>query len=96
MKKQNFIKKVNEYGFDKAMSDLYEESNCITDYDCLKGYIIECIEKDNNHLALHLLKGIYNSKGNSNWYYYIYSEGTMCTPDCLNTIEDVVALDLFE
>jgi hypothetical protein len=96
MKKQDFIKKVRKYGFDEAMGELYDELDCITDYDQLKDYIIDCIKRDDNHLALHLLNSIYNSDGNSNWYYYEFSEGTMCTPVCLNTIKDVEDLGLFE
>ena len=75
--------------FDKAMELLYEECNELTDYEALKKYIIKNINDDNNMLALHLLSAIYNSDGDSDWYYYDYTAGTLCTPVCLNNVDDV-------
>lgn len=80
-----------EQGFDSAMEELYENSDVITTYKMLKSYIIECLEDDNNMLALHILEGVYNSEGDSYWYYYDYTAGTTCTPRCLNDIDDVEA-----
>lgn len=40
-------------------------------------------------LALHIWNAVYNSDGDSEWYYYDYTAGTTCTPVCLNTVEDV-------
>lgn len=96
MTKKYFLKNLKKIGFDKIMSKLYEESQLITDYDSLKNYIIDCINNDNNMLALHLLTSVYNSKGNSIWYYYDYTAGTYCTPICLNSKEDVENVFNFE
>lgn len=75
--------------FDKAMEQLYENSNEITTYEILKDFIIHNLNEDNNHLALHILSAIYNSDGDSDWYYYDYTAGTLCTPVCLNDVDDV-------
>lgn len=85
MTKENF----ESMDFDKAMELLYEECNELTDYEALKKYIIKNINDDNNMLALHLLSAIYNSDGDSDWYYYDYTAGTLCTPVCLNNVDDV-------
>lgn len=75
--------------FNEAMEELYDQSNVLTTYEMLKECIIQQIQNDNNMWALHLLEAIYNSEGNSNWYYYDYTAGTTCTPVCLNNVEDV-------
>lgn len=75
--------------FNEAMEELYDQSNVLTTYEMLKECIIQQIQDDSNMLALHLLEAIYNSEGNSNWYYYDYTAGTLCTPVCLNNVEDV-------
>lgn len=85
MTKENF----ESMDFDKAMELLYEECNELTDYETLKKYIIKNINDDSNMLALHLLSAIYNSDGDSDWYYYDYTAGTLCTPVCLNNVDDV-------
>ena len=85
MTKENF----ESMDFDKAMELLYEECNELTDNEALKKYIIKNINDDNNMLALHLLSAIYNSDGDSDWYYYDYTAGTLCTPVCLNNVDDV-------
>lgn len=85
MTKENF----ESMDFDKAMELLYEECNELTDYEALKKYIIKNINDDSNMLALHLLSAIYNSDGDSDWYYYDYTAGTLCTPVCLNNVDDV-------
>lgn len=95
MTAKEFEEMVEKHGFDNAMKALYEECDLITDYDTLISFVISSIKKDNNMLALHVLNAIYNSEGDSNWYYYDYSEGTLCTPICLNTIEDVLSLGIF-
>lgn len=80
-----------EQGFDSAMEELYGNSDVVTTYEMLKSYIIKCLQDDNNMLALHILESVYNSEGDSCWYYYDYTAGTTCTPRCLNDIEDVEA-----
>lgn len=82
-------KEFESMNFDEAMEILYEESDMVTDYEMLKEYIIKNIQEDSNMLALHLLEAIYNSEGDSDWYYYDYTAGTTCTPVCLNDVDDV-------
>ena len=89
MKRSEFEKIMKESSFDDAMEQLYEEKDCVTTYEILKDFIIKCINKDNNWWALFVLNAVYNSKGDSDWYYYDYCAGITCTPQCLNDIEDV-------
>lgn len=89
MKKKEFLKLVKEEGFGPAMRVLNETAYGLTDYETLKSYVINEIEEDNNMLALHIWNAVYNSEGDSEWYYYDYTAGTTCTPVCLNTVEDV-------
>ena len=89
MKKSEFEKIEEEASFDDAMDQLYGENNCVTTYEALKGFVIQNIEEDCNMLALHIWNAVYNSEGDSDWYYYDYCAGTTCTPRCLNCIEDV-------
>ena len=89
MKRREFEKISEESSFDDAMELLYKERDTVTTYEALKCFVIQNIEKDNNMLALHIWNAVYNSKGDSDWYYYDYCAGTFCTPQCLNNIEDV-------
>lgn len=89
MKRSEFKKIAEESSFDDAMQQLWDEKNCVTTYTTLKCFVIQKINEDNNMLALHILNAVYNSKGDSDWYYYDYCAGTTCTPRCLNDIEDV-------
>ena len=89
MNRRTFKKIERESGFAEAISALSEECKEITHYDFLKERIIQCINEDNNGLALHLLSAIWNSEGDSDWYAYNYTEGTLSTPKCLNSYEDV-------
>lgn len=91
MKRSEFKKIAEESSFNDAMALLYEESDTvtITFYEALKCFVIQKIEEDNNMLALHIWNAVYNSKGNSDWYYYDYCAGTTCTPQQLNNIDDV-------
>lgn len=75
--------------FDEAMEQICKNSNEITTYEILKDFIIHNLNEDNNGLALHILSAIYNSDGDSDWYYYDYTAGTTCTPICLNDADDV-------
>lgn len=89
MKRSEFEKIVEESSFDDAMELVYEESDTVTTYEALRCFVNQNITEDNNMLALHIWKAIYNSKSDSDWYYYDYYAGTTCTPRCLNNIEDV-------
>lgn len=89
MNRRTFKKIERESGIAEAISALSEECEEITHYDILKGYIIKCINEENNSLAMHLLSAIWNSKGDSDWYAYDYTAGTLDTPKCLNSYEDV-------
>lgn len=89
MKRSEFEKIVEESSFDDAMALLYEEQNCVTTYEALKYFVIKNIKEDENMLALHIWNAVYNSEGDSDWYYYDYCAGTTCTPQCLNDIDDV-------
>lgn len=89
MTKQEFQLIQEEEGFNTAMEELFENAYGVTTYEMLKDYIIDCLKNDYNMLALHILESIYNSEGDSDWYYYDYTAGTTCTPRCLNNIEDI-------
>lgn len=95
MTRRQFRTIMNREGFDEAMSRLAEEKNDLTDYDTLKRYVIENIEKDNNMLALHIWNAVYNTEeGDSRWYRYDYTAGTTDTPTYLQTIDDVINANL--
>lgn len=85
------VKQLHKMSFDDAVEKLYEESNEITSYDILKDFIKEKIDEDNILLALHLLNAIWEdtSVGDSNYYKYDYTCGTLDTPKALNTLEDL-------
>lgn len=89
MTRKQFEKIREEQSFDNAMEALYEENNFVTDYETLKQFMITALENENNGLALHILQAVYESEGDSDWYYYDYTAGTTCTPVCLNDIDDV-------
>ena len=89
MKKSKFEKIMEKSSFDDAMALLYEESDTVTTYEALKCFVIQNIEGDNNMLALHIWNAVYNNGSVSDWFYYDYCLGTMCTPQQLNNIEDV-------
>lgn len=82
--------------FDEAMEQLYQESDCITTYEMLKGYIKYCLDKDWIGTAQYVLDRMYNSDGDSDWYYYDYSAGITCPVICINTINDLDELGLLE
>lgn len=89
MTKKQFQKIEEKHGFTLAMKQLWEESDCIKDYECLKDLAIHALSKDNVGFAVHILNAIWNSEGDSDFYYYIPAEGTLCTPRCLNNVDDV-------
>ena len=96
MKKSQFEKLVNEEGFDEAMAEFCAYSDYITTYDTLKDFIKEKIDEDNIMFALHLLKAIWEDDtiGETNYYRYDYSMGTLETPTPIHRIEDIE--DLFK
>ena len=96
MTKKHFEKLAKKYGFTHAMEALYEESNFLTTYEMLKEFAIQQLKDDDVGFTLHILNAIWNSKGDSDYYYYDYTAGTCCTPQCLNTIEDVETYIGFE
>lgn len=96
MTKKRFEELVEKKDFNSAMRALYEESYFLTTYDMLKEYAVHQLNKDNVGFALHILNAIYNSEGNSDYYYYDYTAGTFCTPQCLNTVKDVETYIGFE
>lgn len=89
MKRSEFEEISEKISFDEAMERLGEEKYVITTYESLKYFVINNIRDDENMLALHIWNAVYNSEGDSDWYYYDYSAGTTCTPVCLNDIDDV-------
>ena len=92
MRKPIFEALAERYDFETALR-CYESvhTTFITSYDCLKDYAVEQLQgyDFNIGLALHILKAIYNSEGDSMMFYYDYTAGTCCTPACLNTVADV-------
>ena len=96
MKRSEFEKLVREEGFDGAMAEFCADSNEITTYDTLKDFVKEKIDEDNIMFALHLLKAIWEDDtiGETNYYRYDYSMGTLDTPTAVKEIEDIE--DLFE
>lgn len=95
MTKEQFEEIEEKEGFYTAMQALQENAYGITTYDILKQYVIKEIERDDNGLALHIWNAVYNSKGDSDWYYYDYTAGTTCTPICLNNADDCEEAGLF-
>ena len=96
MTKKEFEHYVETEGFDNAMEWANNAYDFITTYDALKQFAIEKLEEDNVGFALHILNAIYNSEGDSEWFYYDYSMGTLQTPKCINNAEDLDALSVFD
>lgn len=96
MKRSEFKKLVEEGGFDGAMAEFSADSDYVTTYDTLKDFIKEKIDEDNIMFALHLLKAIWEDDtiGETNYYRYDYSMGTLDTPTAVKEIKDIE--DLFE
>ena len=65
--------------FEELMEMLNEESDDITTIDVLKDFIKEKIDSDDFHLAIYLLQAIWDDPniGDSEWYQYDYSMGTL-------------------
>lgn len=89
MKRSEFEKIMEESSFDDAMEHFWGEKNCVTTYEALKSFVIQKIKEDYYRVALHIWNAIYDSKGDSDWFYYDYCAGTTCVPAQLNNIDDV-------
>ena len=87
MTRQEFDSK----SFEELMEMLNEESYDITMIDVLKDFIKEKIDSDDFHLAIYLLQAIWDDPniGDSKWYQYDYSMGTLQSPISLNCKEDI-------
>lgn len=87
MTRQEFDSK----SFEELMEMLNEESDDITTIDVLKDFIKEKIDSDDFYLAIHLLQAIWDDPniGDSEWYQYDYSMGTLQSPSSLNCKEDI-------
>ncbi len=96
MTKKEFEHYVEVEGFDNAMQWANNTYDFITTYDMLKQFAIEQLEEDNVGFALHILNAIYNSEGDSEWFYYDYCMGTLQTPKCINSVEDLDELSVFD
>lgn len=89
MTREEFERIEEDFGFDEAMDELYQNENFVTNYNTLKEFAIDKIRDDDINLGLHILNAIYESTGNSEWFYYDFTAGTCCTPICLNNADDV-------
>ena len=87
MKRADFEK----MSFGEVMERLNEECNSVTTIDVLKEFIKEKIDNDDFCMACHLCNAIYNDPNpdDSDWYDYDYSMGTLDTPTCISTKDDV-------
>lgn len=87
----------NEMDFEEIMDELCMENNEVTDIELLKDCIKDCIDNDDFSYALHLIESIYNDPdtSDSDWYLYDYSMGTMSTPVCVSSKEDIEHLITF-
>lgn len=91
-------------GFDNAMSKLSETANTLHDEEILIDFVKSNLGEDVNYplsstnypLAAHVLNGIVESKGDSRWYDYDFSCGTLDKPVCINTVEEALTFDYFD
>jgi hypothetical protein len=96
MTRTEFKHIANTEGFDNAISKLSQETNTIYSEEYLIDYIKNLLDKVNYPLAAHVLNGIVESKGESRWYYYDFSCGTLDKPVCINTVEEALTFDYFD
>lgn len=77
--------------FEEVMEQLNEECDEVTTIDILKEFIKEKVDSDDFYLVAHLCDAIWNvpDSGNSDWYLYDYSMGTLDSPICVSCKEDV-------
>lgn len=104
MTKEEFQELAETEGFDKAMSELSENVDTLHDEEILIDFVKSNLGEDVNYpfsstnypLAAHVLNGIVESKGDSRWYDYDFSCGTLDKPVCINTVEEALTFDYFD
>jgi len=76
--------------FENVMVQLREEFEQITTLDTLKSFIKECVDNDDFNVAAHLCETLLQEQNpDSEWYDYDYAMGTLETPVCIKSKEDV-------
>jgi hypothetical protein len=96
MTKEEFQELAETEGFDKAMSRLSEDVDNLHDEDLLIMFVKDKLDSVDYPLAAHVLNGIVNSEGDSRWYDYDFSCGTLDKPVCINTVEEALTFDYFD
>ena len=96
MTQEEFKHLAETTSFDNAMSVLSETAYGLTDEDTLIGFVKKKLDEVNYPLAAHVLNGIVDSEGNSQWYDYDYTCGTLDKPVCINTVEEALTFDYFD
>lgn len=96
MTKEKFQELAETEGFDNAMSRLSEDVITLHDEETLILFIKQKLDKVDYPLAAHVLNGIVESKGESRWYDYDFSCGTLDKPCCINTVEEALTFDYFD
>jgi hypothetical protein len=94
---QEYFKHLAETtSFDNAMSRLSEDVDNLHDEDILIMFVKDKLDSVDYPLAAHVLNGIVNSEGDSRWYDYDFSCGTLDKPVCINTVEEALTFDYFD
>lgn len=83
-------------GFDKAMSRLSEDVDNLHDEELLIMFVKEKLDSVDYPLAAHVLNGIVESEGDSRWYDYDFSCGTLDKLVCINTVYEALTFDYFD
>lgn len=104
MTKEQFQELAETEGFDAAMSELSENVDTLHDEEILIDFVKSNLGEDVNYplsrtnypLAAHVLNGIVESEGDSRWYDYDFSCGTLDKPVCINTVEEALTFDYFD
>lgn len=96
MTRTEFKHIANTEGFDEAMSKLSENLNTLYDEELLIQFVKDKLDSVDYPLAAHVLNGIVESKGDSRWYNYDFSCGTLDKPVCINTVEEALTYDYFD
>ena len=96
MKKTEFKHIANTEGFGNAMSKLSENADTLHDEELLIMFVKDKLDSGDYSLAAHVLNGIANSEGDSQWYDYDFSCGTLDKPVCINTVEEALTFDYFD
>ena len=84
-------KELYELTFEEAVEKLFDEGYTITTYDILKDFIKLQLDKENNYLAYHLIRTIYEDDCpfSTDYFDYDYSMGTLDKPTPLYNLEDL-------